>query len=615
MNPASRGSAGVLAGVDAALARLVEALVATLVVVEIAVLSAGVVARYALGKPLLWSDELALLLFAWLAMLGAVVALRRGEHMRLSFLVDRFPLIWQRRVDGLVTSAMIAFLLGVLPSAIRYANIQLLEITTALRVPVAFRVAAVAVSFLLMALTLIVRLTSRNDWRDILAFAALLTLSAVAGWAARPLLDAIGDYSLILFFIVLVLSLVLVGMPIAFAFGISTVSYLVLMTHVPLTILSNRLDGGISDLILLSIPMFIFLGSAIEATGLALALIDCMVALLGHLRGGLHYVLLSGMYLVSGISGSKTADMAAVVPILFPEMKRRGAREGDLIALLSASGAMAETIPPSIILISIGVVTGVSISDLFKGGLLPAAVGALALAAVIRVRTRRDPAPRSAGPGGRVVMRRLVVALPALALPVLIRTAVVNGVATATEVATVGILYSFVCGAVLYRRWPGRALYPMLVKTASLSGSLLLIIGLANALAWALTRAGFAGRVEDVMTNIPGGQVGFLGVSIVLFAVLGSLLEGFPAIVLVGPLLFPIAQQLGIDQVQYAMVAVLAMSLGLFSPPFGVGFYGACIVGGVSPDKAMREIWIYMGALLAAVVVIAGVPWLSNGFL
>ncbi len=299
-----------LAGVEAVLARVVEILVAALVVVEIAVLSAGVVARYVLGSPLLWSDELALLLFSWLAMLGAVVALRRGEHMRLSFVFDRFPLAWQRRVDGLVTAAMIAFLLVILPSAIRYTQIQQLEVTTALRVPVAFRVAAVAVSFLLMALNLIVRLTARNGWRDILAYAVLLVLCAGAGWEAWPLLNEIGDYSLILFFVVLVLALVLLGMPIAFAFGISTVSYLLLMTHVPLTILTNRLDGGISDLILLSIPLFIFLGSAIEATGLALALIDCMVALLGHLRGGLHYVLLCGMYLVSGISGSKTADMA-----------------------------------------------------------------------------------------------------------------------------------------------------------------------------------------------------------------------------------------------------------------------------------------------------------------
>jgi len=117
------------------------------------------------------------------------------------------------------------------------------------------------------------------------------------------------------------------------------------------------------------------------------------------------------------------------------------------------------------------------------------------------------------------------------------------------------------------------------------------------------------------MTQIPGGQVGFMAVSIVAFAILGSVLEGFPAIVLFGPLLFPIAESIGIHPVHYAMVAVLAMSLGLFSPPFGVGFYAACVVGQCQPDAAMRDIWIYMFALLIAVIVIAVVPWLSIGFL
>jgi tripartite ATP-independent transporter DctM subunit len=361
--------------------------------------------------------------------------------------------------------------------------------------------------------------------------------------------------------------------------------------------------------------MFIFLGALIEKTGLARALIEFMVALLGHIRGGLSYVLICGMYLVSGISGSKAADMAAIAPILLPEMRRRGAREGELISLLSASGAMAETIPPSIILISIGVVTGLSIADLFNGGLVPALVGAVALAVVVFLRARNVPHQSVAKASPARIFRTFIVALPALALPLLIRTFVVNGVATATEVATVGVVYSVFCGLVIYREFPRRELYEMLVKTASLSGALLFIIGMANAMAWALTQSGFANQISSLATHIPGGQFGFMAASIVAFAVLGSVLEGFPAIVLFGPLLFPIAEGIGIHPVQYAMVAVLAMSLGLFSPPFGVGFYAACVVAQCQPDAAMRDIWIYMLALLIAIIAIAAVPWLSIGFL
>ncbi len=166
---------------------------------------------------------------------------------------------------------------------------------------------------------------------------------------------------------------VLLGVPIGFAFGLATLAYLAIATHAPLSVVVGRMDEGMSSLILLAVPLFVFLGTLIEMTGMAQAMVGFLAALLGHVRGGLNYVLLGAMYLISGISGAKAADMAAVAPVLFPEMKRRGIDEGEMVSLLAASGAMSETIPPSIVLITIGSVTGVSIAALFTGGLLPAA--------------------------------------------------------------------------------------------------------------------------------------------------------------------------------------------------------------------------------------------------
>jgi tripartite ATP-independent transporter DctM subunit len=378
----------------------------------------------------------------------------------------------------------------------------------------------------------------------------------------------------------------------------------------------NRVHEGTSDFILLSIPLFIFLGLLMDMTGLSRAMIEFLLLVIGDVKNGLSYVLLGGMYLVSGISGSKAADMAAIVPILVPEMKKRGVSDGEIVSLLAASGAMAETIPPSIILISVGVVTGVSISNLFIGGLVPAAVGALALVVTIYLRTRGGKAaPRGPSATRAQLVRATIVGAPALILPFLIRGAVINGIATATEVATIGIVYTVVCGIFIYRQFPWRRLYSSLVAAAALSGCIILIIGLATAMAWALTQSGFSSDLADLMMKTPGGKAGFLMVSIILFAILGSVLEGFPAIVLFAPLLFPIARNLGIHEVQYTMVVVLSMSLGLFSPPLGVGYYSTCAIAQVSPDKAVRDIWIYMGALLVAVIVVAAVPWLSIGFL
>jgi tripartite ATP-independent transporter DctM subunit len=340
-----------------------------------------------------------------------------------------------------------------------------------------------------------------------------------------------------------------------------------------------------------------------------------LASLLGHVRGGLHYVLVAAMYLVSGISGAKAADMAAVAPVLFPEMIARGAKPGDLVALLAATGAQTETIPPSLVLITIGSVTGVSIAALFTGGLLPGIVLAALLCLVVRWRYRDEDTGHGGKATKREIGRTFLIALPALALPFLIRAAVVEGVATATEVSTIGIAYSAIVGLLIYRRFDWAALQPMLVSTACLSGAILLIIGTATGMAWGLTQSGFSRSLAAAMTGLPGGSATFMVASIAAFVVLGSVLEGIPAIVLFGPLLFPIAKAVGINEVHYAMVVILAMGIGLFAPPFGVGYYAACAIGRVDPAAGMRPIWAYMLALVAGTVIVAAVPWISVGFL
>jgi tripartite ATP-independent transporter DctM subunit len=307
--------------------------------------------------------------------------------------------------------------------------------------------------------------------------------------------------------------------------------------------------------------------------------------------------------------------MAAVAPVLFPEMKKRGANPGDLVALLAATGAQTETIPPSLVLITIGSVTGVSIAALFTGGLLPGAVLAIALSALVWWRHRGDDLSHVQKVGIGEIARTFAAALPALALPFVIRAAVVEGVATATEVSTIGIVYAVLAGLLFYRQFDWRRLLPMLIETASLSGAILLIIGTATGMAWGLTQSGFARTLAATMTDLPGSAATFISVSIVAFAILGSVLEGIPAVVLFGPLLFPIARAVGIHEVHYAMVIILAMGMGLFAPPFGVGYYAACAIGRVDPAEGIRPIWGYMLALLIGLTVVAAFPWISTGFL
>jgi len=594
---------------------LAEGPAALLVLAEITVLSLGVISRYVLQSPLTWSDELASILFLWLAMLGAVVAMQHGEHMRLTVFVAKLPAAQRRWVDSMVAGLTVLFCAVLMGPAWEHMNEQWVILTPALEIPDAWRVAAVLVGLSLMLLQSVLRLVRHVPLKQGLAVLGVLLLVGAALHAASPALMNFGHGNLLLFFVGMVGICVAMGLPIAFAFGLCTVAYLQFSTSTPLTIVVSRIDEGMSHLILLSVPLFVFLGAFIAVTGLAKAMVQFLASLLGHLRGGLQYVLLAAMYLVSGISGSKAADMAAVAPALFPEMKQRGADPGRLVALLAASGAMSETIPPSLVLITIGAVTGVSIAALFVGGLVPALVGMVALCVVVYWQARAEKTALVPRAPMREVLRCFWLALPALALPFVIRSAVVEGVATATEVSTIGILYTLVVGMLVYRQLDWRRIYPMLVETASLSGAILLIIGCATAMAWALTQSGFSRDLVALMTQVPGGATGFMVVTLVVFVILGSMLEGIPAIVLFGPLLFPVARALGIHEVHYAMVVVFAMGLGLFAPPVGVGFYAACAIGKVDADLALHKIWPYMGALLVALLVIAFVPWVSIGLL
>lgn len=600
---------------DRALALITEVPAAILVAVEIVVLFAGVVSRYVFRAPLTWSDELASILFLWLAMFGAVIALRRGEHMRLTAIISRVPERWRALTETVAAMVVAAFVLLVLLPAHEYTLDEWAILTPALQLHNSLRAAAIEAGAALMMVIALARLVERASLGQAAAALAVTGAAALALFLLRPALLALGNWNLVVFFVGLVALAVTIGVPIAFAFGVATLSYLALMTHVPLIVVMGRMDEGMSHIILLAVPLFVFLGVLIEMTGLARAMVDFLASLLGHVRGGLSYVLLGAMYLVSGISGSKAADMAAVAPVLFPEMKRRGADPGELVALLSASGAMSETIPPSLVLLTIGSVTNISIAALFNGGLVPAAVLALALCALAWFRSRNEDLSGVTRASWRQAGRLFLIALPALVLPFIIRAAVVEGVATATEVSTIGIAYAALAGLVLYRQFDWRRLYPMLVDTASLSGAILLIIGTATAMAWALTQSGFSGRLAASMAAMPGGKAGFLAVSILAFAVLGSVLEGIPAIVLFGPLLFPVSRALHIHDVHYAMVVILAMGIGLFAPPFGVGFYAACAIGRVSPDAAMARVWPYLGALLLALIIVAAVPALSIAFL
>ncbi|HMN80123.1 MAG TPA: TRAP transporter large permease subunit [Burkholderiaceae bacterium] len=611
--PAVHSTGGrALRAVDTGLARMLEVLAASLVLVELVLLLVTVFARYVMNSPLTWSDELASMLFLWLATFGAVIALQKGEHLRLTFLVARLPLPLRARLEAFTLTLTTIFAVWIFFPALQYAQDEMIVTMPGLGISAIWRNAAVVAGTAMLAFAALVALLRQGGGREIVqgCLAALLLAGLV--WLAHPLLPPLGNLNLVVFFVIGVGLGIAAGLPIAFSFGLATLAYLAGTTHVPLTVVVSRMEDGMSSLILLSVPIFVLLGCVLDSTGMGKAIVDFLGSLLGHVKAGMSYVLLGSLFVVSGISGSKVSDMATVAPALFPEMRKRGHKPAEMVALLATGAAMADTVPPSIVLIVMGAVAGVSIAGLFQAGFVIAAVLLAALLVLARWKARREDMRDARRAPWRTVGKLLLVAGPALVLPFVIRSAVGGGVATATEVSAIAVLYALITGQVLYGGIGLKRFYGMLVETAALSGAILLILGTAAAMAWAITQSGVVNHLAQWLTSLPGGWIGYMVATVVVFVILGCILEGLPAVVLLVPIMFPIARKLGIHDIHYAMVIVCAMNVGLMMPPIGVGFYLACRIGGASPDDVMRAIWPYLAALLAGVAVIAGVPWLST---
>ncbi|MDN3988076.1 TRAP transporter large permease [Zwartia vadi] len=589
-----------------------EFLSAALMVVIIVLLFIGVVARYIFSLPIVWVDEVVSLSFLWLAMLGTAIAMHRNEHLRLSLFLDMMPQKVRGFVHALALVAIVVFLLALIHPALIYAQEEWFVKSPALNIPNTYRVSALSFGILAMLAILISYATKTVRGRDLFAAIVVACLFVGACWIGSSALTELGLYNIIFFLVILVSLCLIAGVPIAFCFGIGALSYLAFATSVPLMVVIGRMDEGMSSLILVSVPIFVLLGCILDATGMGKAIVDFLASLLGHIKAGMSYVLLGSLFIVSGISGSKVSDMATIAPALFPEMKRRGHQPKEMIALLATGAAMADTVPPSIVLIVLGSVAGVSIAGLFQSGVIIAMVLLLALAILARWKARHEIMDQVKRSSSSIIGRTLIIAAPALVLPFLIRSAVGGGVATATEVSTIAVLYAMIIGQVLYGGLGWRKIYSMLVETAALSGAILLILGTASAMAWAITQSGVVQSLSNFLTTLPGGVFTFMLVTILIFLILGCLLEGLPAILILAPIMFPIARKLGIHDIHYSMVVVTAMNIGLMMPPIGIGFFVACRIGNTSPDEVMGAIWPYILALIAGLVLIAAVPWFST---
>jgi tripartite ATP-independent transporter DctM subunit len=316
-------------------------------------------------------------------------------------------------------------------------------------------------------------------------------------------------------------------------------------------------------------------------------------------------------YMFSGISGSSAADVSAVGSLLIPAMTRAGYRPELAVSIVAAASAMGVLVPPCLMMVVLASLTDLSIGALFIAGFLPAAVMAALLLALIYVQAYRENLPREPAPSLRMVMRAALRGMLPLFAPVIILGGILGGIVTPTEAAMLAVLYALLLGMVIYRELRLRDLMPILINTASLTGMVMLLVGTASVLSWIFASQGVPKLMADFLLGLSSDPKLILLVTILVFVPLGAVLEGVPAMIILVPVFFPIIARFGVDPLHYGILVVASLGLGLFVPPFGVGFFIACALGKTSVESAARAYLPYLIALLIGLLLVAFVPWIT----
>jgi tripartite ATP-independent transporter DctM subunit len=594
---------------EAGIARLCATLAAIALIGDFVLVTVSVLSRHIANLPLLWADEVAGMLLMAMAFLGAAAGFSRREHPGLQALRERLPATVRRVLEPAESALVLALSLALATLAMQYITVIGTQ-TTATGLSQALYVYPLLAGTLAMAVLAALRLAT-DDKRSVALGIALMVAAALVVatlWKVAPTLTPSPLATLILAFT----ACLVLGVPIAFALLAGSLAFLLAEGNLPLPVFAQQAVAGIENFVLLSIPFFILTGVVMELNGMSERIIRLIRRVVGRSRPGLGISTIVSMVLFSGVSGSKAADVTAVGTVILPAMRRSGQSAAEGTALLAASAVMAETIPPCINLIILGYVCSISIGALFVGGLLPALFMAVALVGVVLYCARSWPMPVDE-PQANAAGTPWLHGLASLGVIAIIFVGYKSGFATATEIGVFATLYALAVGVLLTRKWDPHTLWRSFARSSAMAGSILFVISAAQTVAFSLTVDRIPQAIaEQLLALSPSiGVMGFIALSIGLLIVMGAALEGAPALIIFGPILMPVAQGFGIDPVQYGLVLIIAMGIGLFSPPLGIGLYISCAVGGVRLEEASPPIFKYLAALLLCLLVIGAVPAIS----
>ncbi len=405
---------------------------------------------------------------------------------------------------------------------------------------------------------------------------------------------------LILFLSILIL--LLLGMPIAFALGIGSSFSLLSDSTLPMVLAPQRMFTALDSWPIMAIPLFMLAGELMDKGGISRRIVDFSGACFGFVKGSLGMVSVMASMIFAGVSGSSTADTAAVGSIMMPAMKKKGYDMDFSTALIAAAGAIGPIIPPSILMILIGYVTDTSVARLFLGGIVPGVLIGFGLMVVSFLHAQKGGKAYLSTSKFRFqeVLRAGKKALPGLGLPFIIVFGILGGIFTATEAAVVAVVYGLIVGMFIYREITFKQLPKIFLKAAETSCVVMFIACTAFLFAWLITVKQLPVHLGDFLKANIGSKVMFLVLLNIVLLIIGMFMESFSAIIVFMPILFPIAQSFGVDPVHFGIIVTVNLAIGYITPPYGATLFVSCGISG----RKIRQVTPRVVPIIVAMIVI-----------
>ena len=597
--------------VQRAVILLMDVLLAIALLGQLGIMFTNVVTRYVFDYQNTWGQEISMITLTIIVFIGGAVAYARDRHMAVEVITCLLPGTWQRFL-----AAAVDWLIFFLTVMIGWLSLPLVSsrfemMSPIIGMPEGWFMIPLPVGMTLMALIAVQRTWNRPTGSAVaagLAIAALIAVLVVAhnlwgpwGVNAPVLWLTFGAFVVLL----------VIGVPIGFVLAMTAMLFLYVAGQAPIKSVPQTMYGGILAYVLLSIPFFVYAGFIMTEGGLSRRLAEWVIAMVGRLPGGLLQVIVVAMYVVSGISGSKVADVAAVGSSMKGMLRRGGYDMGEAGAVLAASAIMGETIPPSFPMLVLGSITTLSVGALFMAGLMPAAFMAVCLMLLIHVRARKYAMPAGIAVPGREAARATLVAMPSFMVPLFLVGGIMAGVATPTEISSVAVVYALVLAVIFYREMGRRSFWNTVVQACTTSGMILFIISAAFAFSWSLSIVNLPDKIGAALLSMGGSTWLFLLGTVITLIITGAVLEGLPALLIFGPMLMPIAVKLGVDPLQYGIILIISMGFGTFLPPIGIGIYVTCSMVETSMERITRKLGPYLIVLFLGILAVTFVPWFS----